>query len=206
MDFNEAVKARRSVRDYDASREVTDGQLKELFGLVKLSPSSYNLQPWEFIVVRDRENKRRLKACAQNQQHVEDASAVVIALALTNPVKNAALVSADRIKKGLMSEAKKKKFDAAVKRLVSDKLHARRWAERSTALACMTLMLAAQNMGLATCPMEGFDAQCVRREFRVPEEYEILMLVTLGYGSEDKPRPMRFGFGDTVYFEEFGKK
>jgi len=207
MEFAEVVRRRRSVRSYDSSKEVSDEQLKELFELVKLSPSSYNLQPWEFVVVRDKKDRERLKACAHNQQHVGDASAAVIVLGTKNPSGRADAIAADRIRKGLMSEEKKKKFEARVKAISEDEAKARLWTVNSTSLACMTLMLAAEDMGLATCPMEGFDAECVKKEFDIPKEYEVVMLITLGYAKREQPeRPMRYGFEDIVHFEKLGKK
>ena len=205
MEFSEVVRNRKSVRDYDATKDVTDAQLEELFELVKFSPSSYNLQPWEFVVVRDPENKKRLRECANGQKHVEDASATIIVLGSMKPSRHAEDVAEDRMKKGTMDAAKKKRFDAAVKSLSENKEKSRLWATRSTSLAAMTLMLAAKNMGLATCPMEGFNAECIKKEFGIPDYYEIVMLITLGYESKPKPRLMRYGYYDIVHIERYGK-
>jgi nitroreductase len=49
----------------------------------------------------------------------------------------------------------------------------------------MTLMYAAWNQGVASCPMEGFDADALAEEFGVPAGYEPVMLVTLGYPADD---------------------
>lgn len=207
MDFCDVVRGRRSVRDYDSSKAITDEQLNELFELVKLSPSSYNLQPWKFIVVRNYENKKRLGKCANGQRYVEGASAVVVVLGSTHPESQAEGIAADRMAKGTMDAEKKKLFDAAVSGISEDKARARIWTVKSASLAAMTLMLAAKNVGLASCPMEGFDGDCIRKDFGVPDDYEVVMLVTLGYASGKLPeRPMRYGFGDIVYFERFGEK
>ncbi len=207
MEFGDVVKSRRSVRNYDSSRKISDSQLKELFELVKLSPSSYNLQPWEFVVVRDAANKKRLRACAKNQRHVEEASAVVIVLGSTDPKPRADGIAADRMKKGLMDDAKRASFFASVKRLSEDKEMARLWTVKSTSLAAMTLMLAAKSMGIDSCPLESFDAECIKREFNVPDSYEVVMLIALGWQSQQPPeRPMRFGYSDIVHLERFGNK
>ncbi len=204
MDFKKIVEERRSVRNYDSSREVIDEQLRQLFDLVKLSPSSYNLQPWEFIVVRDKESKKRLRKCALDQAHVEEASASIIVLGSTDPMDHAEDIFSDRVRKGYYSEEKKKETIAKVEKLASDRERSRIWAIRSTSLAAMTLMLAAESIGLKTCPMEGFDAEAVKHEFRIPEKYEVVMLITLGYESApQKPRLKRYGFDEIVHFEKF---
>ncbi len=207
MDFGEIVKRRRSVRSYDTSREIDDDTLKEIFELVKYSPSSYNLQPWEFIVVRDKSNKKRLRGCAQDQPHVEEASAIVIVLGNTDARDYAGEIADDRMKKGTMDAAKRERFEAAVARLAENRTSAKPWTIRSTSLAAMTLMLAAGNFGIASCPMEGFDQESVKLNFKIPDKYEVIMLIALGYQHGEIPeRPMRFGFERIVHFEEFNKK
>ena len=206
MDFSDVAKSRRSVRSYDGSREITDQNLRDLFDAVRYSPSSYNLQPWEFVVVRSSAGKERLKACAYGQKHVAEASAVVIVLGNTRPSVRAQEVMEDRVKKGLMDSEKEKNFRASVRNLSENPEMGKIWAVKSTSLAAMSLMLAAADMGLASCPMEGFDSDCVRKEFEIPEEYEVVMLITLGYGREEKERPFRFGYEDMVHLEKHGKK
>ncbi|MBI5389519.1 nitroreductase family protein [Candidatus Woesearchaeota archaeon] len=204
MDFKEVMESRRSIRDYDKRKKIPTAILQELFRLVSLTPSSYNLQPWKFIVVQNEANKRRLRKCANNQKHVGDAFAVVIVLGSTNAGGHADIVSADRMKKGTMDATKKKSFDAAVARISTDRRLGKDWTLRSTSLAAMTLMLAATHLGLASCPLEGFDPKAVRAEFSIPEEYEVVMFVTLGYASTQPPqRPMRFGVDDMVFYEKF---
>lgn len=200
----ELMKKRRSIRDYNTRRKVTDSKLKQLFEIVKYTPSSYNLQPWEFIVVRSAKNKKRLRACANNQRHVEEASAVIIVIGTTQPGKIAEAVAEDRMKKGTMGKAKKASFDAAIARIGADRHRATIWTTKSTSLAAMSLMLAAQSMGMDSCPLEGFDAECVKKEFAIPSNYEVVMLITLGYRSKEPPeRPMRFSYQQKVHSEMY---
>ncbi len=206
MEFSDVVKSRRSVRDYDSGKQISDKQLRQLFELVLLSPSSRNLQPWEFIVVRSAAGKRLLKKCCNNQQHVEEASAVVVVLG-KNPVKNADEVARDRIEKGTMNEARKKSFYGKIQQYASDKGEAMRLAENNCYLATMTLVLAARDMGIDSCIVGSFDPAQVKAAFGVPEDYDAVLAVTLGYGSAKQPeRLMRFSYSDIVHMERFGNK
>ncbi len=60
---------------------MSEDKLKELLKIANLSPSSFDLQPWEVIVVVDLERKKVLRRCAFNQPKVEEASAVLIIIA-----------------------------------------------------------------------------------------------------------------------------
>jgi len=82
------------------------------------------------------------------------------------------------------------------------------WTTRSTALAAMTLMYAAWERGVASCPMEGFDAESLVEAFDIPDGYEPVMLVTLGYPDDDatdieNERKGRRPIEDIVHYETF---
>ncbi|MFH1181510.1 MAG: nitroreductase family protein [Candidatus Woesearchaeota archaeon] len=191
MDFEEVVRKRRSVREYE-NKEITDAQLKKLFDLVRFTPSAYNLQPWEFIIVRDSERKNALRECTPSkQQHVENAGADIIILGNKDPEAYLDEIKADEAKR------------ARVKLLTSrSEQESERWTQRDGSLAAMTLMLAAQSMGLSTCPIGAFDADKVRKEFSIPEKFEIVLVVTLGYGKNIPEAPNKRSVESIMHFEK----
>ena len=204
MEFSELAKSRRSVRDYDPSKKVSDEQLKEIFSSARWTPSSYNLQPWEFVIVRDKENKERLKACAYGQTHVGTASAVIIVLGNKDPLKTAKRITKSREHSG--NQENLSNFKKSVEGFPEGKTFGERWTVKSTALIAMPIMLAAQNLGLATCPMEGFDSSLVRKEFKIPGNYEVVMLISLGYGTATNERPLKYDYEEMVHLESFSEK
>jgi nitroreductase len=213
METRDAIARRTSVHYFDPSRAVTDAQLRELFDAVQHAPSGYNLQPWEFVVVRDPAGKERLRTASYNQTFVADASAVIVVLSALDPARHAEAVFADWSAKGYFDEATARKTLDLVRGWSKwPREEQRVWTVRSTALAAMTLMLAAEDMGLATCPMEGFKPSAVAAAVGVPPEFEIVMLVALGYPASPPPpkaglpRKRRRGFGEIVHLETFGRR
>ncbi|MCS7313986.1 MAG: nitroreductase family protein [Bryobacterales bacterium] len=77
MDAIEALKTRRSVRDFRAG-EVPASLLEELVDCARLAPSGRNEQPWEFVVVRDRQKLRELAALTDNGRFIADAAACIV--------------------------------------------------------------------------------------------------------------------------------
>lgn len=70
-------------------------------------------------------------------------------------------------------------------------------------------MLAAKGMGLDSCPIEGFNPECVSKHFKIPENFKPVLLITLGYLLPEKKLPERLArksFEKTVDFEEFKAK
>ena len=72
-EFDQLVETRRSVHDY-TDEPLDDETVEEIFDRVRLAPSGYNLQPWEFLVLREDENKAALREVAYDQEHVESSS------------------------------------------------------------------------------------------------------------------------------------
>ncbi|MDQ7788336.1 MAG: nitroreductase family protein [Thermodesulfovibrionales bacterium] len=80
------------------------------------------------------------------------------------------------------------------------------FAVKNTSLFAMNLMLAAKGLGLETHPMDGFDEDCVKKEFGVPADKIIPMLVAVGYlksGITLLPRAFRRNIDEFVRFEKY---
>jgi len=209
VNVTDAIESRRSVHDY-TDEPLDDDTIEALFDRVKYTPSGYNLQPWEFLVLRDAESKSRLRAQAFDQPHVTDAAAVVVVLGNTDPAAHAERVFDDWLDKDYLPDAETR--DGLIDQIEGWRERSedenRLWTTRSTSLAAMTLVYAAWEIGIASCPMEGFDADGVREEFDIGAGYEPVMLVTLGYpedGADDieGPRKLRRPVDEITHFETF---
>src|SRR4028119_1024411 len=77
VSLKDSIEQRRAARAFK-SDPIPEVILEEILRLGVRSPSGYNLQPWRFVVVREAENKERLKACAFNQRQVGEAPVVLI--------------------------------------------------------------------------------------------------------------------------------
>src|SRR5216683_3200369 len=65
-----------------------------------------------------------------------------------------------------------------------------KWATKSTSLACQNLMIAAEALGMNTCPMEGFDNRRLSRYLDLSDRHhEIVMVIALGKKSSDYNEP-----------------
>lgn len=202
----EAIARRRAARRFDPDRPLADPLLKRVLHLATFAPSGFNLQPWRFLVVRRAANRRRLRACAYNQPKVTEAPVVVVVLGYLYP---------DRTHLGLVAEAMLARgaatpdgaaelLDRAERTMarVPDRVL---WATRSAMLAAATLMIAAESLGVASAPMEGFDPAKVKEAFGVPDDHAVCCLVALGYAAGEEPFPGRFGLTDVCYEEHFGQ-
>lgn len=209
MEFSELIETRRSVHQYN-DEAIEASTLDSIFEAATLAPSGYNLQPWEFLVLRDGEDKAALREVAYDQAHVETADTVVVVLGHTDPMAHAETVFDDWLaKEYIPNEDVRDALLENVEGMAGMPESERRiWTTRSTALAAMTLMYAARDHGVGSCPMEGFDPEGLVETFDIPDEYEPVMLVTLGYPEADatditNDRKGRRPIDDVVHYGSF---
>jgi nitroreductase len=171
------------------------------------APSGYNLQPWRFIVVREKENRERLKAAAYNQEKVGEAPMIIIAFAIRDDWKNYIdAIFDESLRRGYgkpdMIPGLKKQASEFLEKGIPQPV----WLNRHTMIAFTTMMLVAETYGLDTAPMEGFDPVAVGRAFGLPENAEVVALLAVGFAQEpDKPYGGRLDLSEIVHDEHFGR-
>jgi nitroreductase len=204
--LNMVVRSRRATQSFKPE-PVADHVLKELLELSLLAPSGYNLQPWRFIVVRDPENKKRLREAAMGQAKVEEAPVVVIACAdptawhddidnMLEMSRNLGRITSNEVENTIRKGA------SFFLESVDNKI----WATKQTMIAFTYLMLLAETYGLDTAPMEGFWEDKVKEAFDIPDHFLVLALLAIGYASKpDHEFGGRFDFEKLVSSETYGK-
>jgi nitroreductase len=205
LSLEEAIRGRRSVHYFAPGAKVRDDQWAKLFELTALSPSSFNFQPWDFVVVDDQGRKEELLPLCWGQRQVVDCAAVVAVLGDKNPHRRDAQILQQFQDNGYIDEPTKNAYMGAVDVVYPDEARKIEHAVGGASLAAMTFMLAAHGMGLATLPMIGFDPAGVRGLLKVPDEYIITMLIAVGISADrDLPRQQRRPHEEIVHWEIFG--
>jgi len=183
------IESRISVEQFKPDCPLPDSILQALVAQACCAPSAYNFQNWRFIAVRSEAAKRRLHAQAYKQTKVLDASACFIVCGTLRPHLQLARHLAPSVQAGLLHAQKAQAWvDLASHSHGHDLGMQRDEAIRSAALAGMTLMLAAEGMGLSSCAMTGFDAAGVAAAFALGEDDVPALLVAVGQSAEQRGR------------------
>lgn len=188
-----AIETRVSTHLFDASHALDEAQIAELVRLATRAPTAYHLQNWRFIAVRTPAAKARLHALAWRQQKVLDAAVTYIICGTLQAHTQLADRLAPVVRAGVFGQAVGDAWvaQATAAHAPDDQLQ-RDEAVRSASLAAMTLMLAAEGMGLASAPMGGFDATGVASEFGLQSDELPVMLVAVGRAAVmPVPKPRR---------------
>lgn len=173
MDVLEAIKGRRSVRAFE-SREVSLEIVKKLIDAARWAPSAGNIQPWEFIVVQNRETKSALAKAALNQTFIEEAPVVIV-------------VCADENRSSYGYGLRGKTL----------------YCLQDTAAATQNILLAAHSFGLGTCWVGAFREEAVREVLKIPNGVRPVALIPVGFPAESpSPRDKRH-INDIIHYEKF---
>lgn len=176
MNVTEAIESRRSIKHYDPEHVMPEADLEELIRLVKLTPSSFNMQNYRFLVIRDKALRQQIRAAAWDQAQVTDASVLFILCADLDAHREDPSVywgHAPQAVQDVLGPMIKPFYEGNYQ-LIRDE------AMRSSALAGMTLMLAARGMGYASCPMVGFDPEKVAELVNLPANVVISFMLPVG--------------------------
>lgn len=200
MDTLKAIRNRRAVKHFDPDHAFTADEERELFDLAIQSPTSFNMQNWRFVVVKDKDLRAKIREAAIDQAQVTDASLLI--------VMTADLKAWDKDPGRYWVNAPKDVADLLVGWMGpfyegKDRLQ-RDEAMRSVGIAAQTIMLAAKAMGYDSCPMIGFDADKVAELIKLPSDHAIGMMITVGKKTKDVwPKPGQLPLEDVLITDTF---
>lgn len=169
---------RHSGTSFDSSKFLDNGQIYALIQAAKWSPSSFNDQPWNFIICDKIQTPeayyKALQSIYESQRDwVENAPVLMIAVTRTRFSYN-------------------NEFNE--------------WAEYDTGAAALSLSLQAVDLDLMTHQLGGFDVDVIRRDFSIPEDHKPMAIIAVGYETEgvDPQERERLPIGHNFFLGEWG--
>ncbi|TWT31872.1 nitroreductase family protein [Blastopirellula retiformator] len=200
MDTFDAIYQRRSIKHYDPTHEMSDEEIRKLMDAALQSPTSFNMQNWRFVVVRDKAVRQQLRAAAYGQAQVEEASIVVVLCAHLR----AHALEPERYWRNSPPDVGKKLAGMLFNLYEGNEQLQRDEAMRSVGIAGQTIMLAAKAMGYDSCPMVGYDPAKVAEVIRLPEDHVLGYMITVGKAVTPAwPKPGQLEADEVVIRDQF---
>ena len=159
-DFGSVVRRRRMIRRYEA-KDIPRKTVLKLLDYASRAPSAGNLQPWEFVVVRDSEVQLGLAKAAGNQTSVVTAPVIVVTCA------------------NILRMGEQYGTRGTFYSLVD------------TAFASLLILLGATEQGVGACFVGSYDPVGVAEILKLPDHVRPVGLITLGYAAELPVRPAK---------------
>jgi len=188
MEFKEIVMSRYAAKKFDG-KPLDQKKVDELLEIIRMAPSSFNIQPWKVKIVTDQKLKEQLKAASWGQEQVSSCSHLLIFCANSDVMGNIDKLDAQAKAAGMPDDARKAYVDmmqGAFKD--TDEAYRLAWAQRQLYLALENALLGAKALGFDSCPMEGFDAAQYSKILGLPKNIVPTALCPIGV-AVDKPKP-----------------
>ncbi|MEM2105387.1 MAG: nitroreductase family protein [Candidatus Bathyarchaeia archaeon] len=174
MDVLEAIKGRRSIRAFKR-QNIPEETVNKLIEAACWAPSAGNIQPWEFIIVRNSEIKRKLVDAALGQEFIAEAPVVIVVCA-----------NEERSARGYGSRGKNL------------------YCIQDTAASIQNIHLAAYSLGLGTCWIGAFREEEARKALKIPDGVRPVAIIPVGYPDETPQPPRRRPIQQVIHYETFG--
>jgi len=180
---------RYAVKQFDASKKVSEEDLQKLIDAVQLSASSYGLQPYKILVIKDQAVKEKLKAAGYNQSQFTDATAVFVFAHQTDfdaELIDSYIELSERIKE-LETGTLEGYANLMKNALLNLPQEAKAgWTSRQAYIALGNLLSVAAAHKIDTCPMEGFEATAFDEILGLTEQnLHAVVVAAVGYRSAE---------------------
>jgi len=196
------MEARRAVKDFDDNHVMPESDLKQILTAAHFTPTAFNIQNYRFVVIQDkdfRHSQEFVDACWNQESKVAASSALIILCADKDAWKtpNRYWTTVNEDVQNTMAGMIDSYYNGK-DRVQLDECH------RSCGMAGMGIMLAAQALDYATCPMDGFDYDAVGKLINLPESHVISFMIAVGKKTaEPFPRPTMLSQDEIVVREKF---
>lgn len=198
-EFLEAYKSRFACKKFDTTREVSREDMDFILEAGKLTPSSFGFEPWKLLVIENKELKDKIFDTAPRiAGAMKTADKVIVVLAknsselryssgyinyMLNDVRKLSDIEAKAVKEGY------RKFQERESSSVYDTMSIYHWSWRQSYLPLATMIIAASQIGVATCPIEEYNEKQLERLLEDEgvlnkNEYSVSVLLAAGYPDE----------------------
>ncbi|AAY79667.1 5,6-dimethylbenzimidazole synthase [Sulfolobus acidocaldarius] len=207
MDLYEAIKKRRDVRSYYRKDPIPDEVLAKILMAAHLAPSVGFSQPWNFIIIRDIEKRKKIKELVQkerenfrqqlSEERKEIFDRIKIEAILDTPINIAVTCDPQRFGPNVLGRSTMPYL-----------------CQYSTVLAIENLWLASTAEGIGVGWVSFFHKEDVKRILNIPDSVDLVAYLTLGYVTHFPDRPeleekgwlKRLPLEDLVFEDEYGKR
>jgi nitroreductase len=201
----DALKFRHACKKFDPAKKIPRPELDAILEAGCLSPTSFGMEAWKFLVLASDEIRQKLRPACWDQAQVTDSSHMVVILArpcLIDPSNEYVLKSF--LRRQLPEEVTRaymEKYKAHMETEVFPRMSAYAWCAKQCYIGLANMMTAAASMGIDSCPMEGFEKDRVEAILKIDtQQFEVAVLMALGYRAGDQTPRLRHTTAQMVEF------
>lgn len=197
MNFLDAMNFRHACKIFKEEEKIPTKLLENILEAGRLSPSSFGMEPWEFLVVQSPDLKKTLRPSCWNQVQITSCSDLLVFV-----TKNALVEPGSSYVEEMFRRKKlpQEMFDAYMSKyadFLGEKAEGnpnfyKDWSAKQVYIAAANMMMYAATEGIDSCPIEGFDQKEVEKILGIDgKERSVALIVAFGYRLNEQPLKVR---------------
>ncbi len=195
-----AFQFRHACKVFDETKKIPKEDLDFILETGRLSPSSFGLEHWKFIVVQSRDLKEKLRSACFDQQQLTTCSDAVAILAK----KDVLAPESDYVKKMFKRFGFGPELHSWLEQFYENyygQIDVTQWSITQCHIAAANMMTAAAAIGIDSCPIGGFEPEKVKEALGYEnKQYEIALIIPFGYRKDPQPPKHRLSISEIVEY------
>lgn len=201
--FLDAMNFRHACKLFDG-KKIPEKDLEFILEAGRLSPSSFGLEQWKFVVVQNQALKEAIEKVSWNQKQISTCSDLLIILARKD-VRSSDAFTVQQLRRWGLPESDFTGLMAMYKGWVDgrDDHTIEMWSEKQCYIAAGNMMTAAAVLGIDSCPIEGFEYQKVDALLGIDTAvYQSAIVIPFGYRAKEQRGKIRLALNEVVEFKK----
>lgn len=201
--FLDAMNFRHACKLFDG-KKIPEKDLEFILEAGRLSPSSFGLEQWKFVVVQNQALKEAIEKVSWNQKQISTCSDLLIILARKD-VRSSDAFTVQQLRRWGLPESDFGGLMAMYKGWVDgrDDHTIEMWSEKQCYIAAGNMMTAAAVLGIDSCPIEGFEYQKVDALLGIDTAvYQSAIVIPFGYRAKEQRDKIRLALNEVVEFKK----
>jgi len=204
-DFTKAMQFRHACKLFDETKKIPDETMRYILEAGRTSPSSFGMEPWKFLVIRNEEMKAKLRPLCWDQPQITTCSDLVVILAAIESVRPQSGIPQKRFARRPLPPEQIDAYINLYGNFLADTLSSDEktfcWTARQTYIALANMMTAAAYEQIDSCPIEGFEKEKVEELLEIDTKaYQVAVMAAFGYRVNPQSEQIRLPFEEVVEF------
>lgn len=184
-EFLKAMAFRHACKRFDTTKHIPAEQFESLLEVCRTSPSSFGMEPWRLIIVRNEALRKALKPSCWNQNQITECSELVIFTTDNDIVRSdSSYVRKMFERRGLPQDAVDTYvgvYKNYLDPIECDEVLLENWTAKQCYIALGNMMTYAATLQIDSCPIEGFDKEGVEALLDLPLGHSVAVICAFGY-------------------------
>lgn len=197
--FMEAMNFRHACKVFE-NKKIPTNEFEQILEVARLSPSSFGMEHWKFLVIRDEILREKLQPLCWNQKQITTCSELVIIIAKTKDLVSDDYLSFMFKRKGL-DENTTNAYIEKYRGFLEGEKNIYSWSSKQCYIALANMMTYSATIGIDSCAIEGFEKEKVEKLLDIDTtKEEVSVLVTFGYRKNEQQSKKRLDMKEIVEY------